>query len=250
MPNTETIRVVPGAKTAVLMVHGVLSTPNRFRALLPLEYAVREDWSLYNIVLDGHCKDVPAFGKSSMKKWKEQVGTLYDMLCDQYESIVLVGHSMGTLLSVRQALRKPEKVALLFLVNVPIPPFVRPHSVINSVRHAFGKGNQNDPLQIALEIDCGTKLTKKVWQYISWAPRFIELLIECRAVSKCLPKLQTPCIAWQSGRDELVAHRSVKVLRKKGTVEVHTLPRSTHSYYPDEEKKMVIDSFKEACKEI
>ena len=250
MPNRETVRVVPSAKTAVLMIHGICGTPNHFRALLPLEDAVPADWSLYNIVLDGHCEDVPAFGKTSMKKWKAQTEGLFDKLCDTYDNVVLVGHSMGTLLSVRQALRRSEKVKLLFMVAAPTPPFVRLSAASYAVGLAFGVKREKAPVYCAMRIACGMKLTPRLWRYIPWIPRMAELLAECRAVSKLYKDLQVPAIAWQSEKDELVDRCSIKVLQKCGRVEVHTLPNSTHFYYTEEERAQVVEGFRMACKEI
>ena len=250
MHNRETVRIVPGAKTVALMIHGICGTPNHFRALVPLEDAVAEDWSVYNIVLDGHCVDVPAFGKTSMKKWKSQTEKLFDTLCDTYENIVLVGHSMGTLLSVRQALRRPDKVKLLFMVAAPTPPFVRLSAASYAVGLAFGVKSENALVYNAMAVACGMKLTPMLWKYIPWIPRMIELLQECSAVSKLYKDLQVPTIAWQSERDELVAHRSIKVLQKCGKVEVHTLPNSTHFYYTETEREQVVHSFRNACEKI
>lgn len=250
MSNRETVRIVPGAKTVALMIHGICGTPNHFRALLPLEMAVPACWSVYNIVLDGHCADVPAFGKSSMKKWKAQTESLFEELCDTYENIVLVGHSMGTLLSVRQALRRPEKVKLLFMVAAPTPPFVRLSAASYAVGLAFGVKNEKAPVYGAMGIACGMKLTPMLWRYIPWIPRMVELLGECRGVSKLYKELKVPAIAWQSEKDELVSRRSVKVLQSCGKVEVHTLPNSTHFYYTEAEREQVVQSFQNACKMI
>ena len=250
MPNREKVRIVPGAKTVALMIHGICGTPNHFRALLPLEDAVPTDWSVYNIVLDGHCVDVPAFGKTSMKKWKSQTEKLFDTLCDAYENVVLVGHSMGTLLSVRQALRRPDKVKLLFMVAAPTPPFVRLSAASYAIGLAFGIKNDKAPVYCAMRTACGMKLTPMLWRYLVWIPRMAELLMECRAVSKIYKDLQVPAIAWQSEKDELVARSSIKVLQKCGTVEVHTLPNSTHFYYTQEEREQVVQSLREACKAI
>ena len=232
------------------MIHGICGTPNHFRALLPLEYSVSKEWSLYNIVLDGHCQDVAAFGKSSMKKWKLQTENLFEELCNTYEKIVLVGHSMGTLLSVRQALRRPEKVALLFLVAAPTLPFVRPLAIRSATAVAFDRVNEKDPNQTSIRVACGMQLTKKLWKYAAWLPRMIELLAECRAVSKCYGELTVPCIAWQSEKDELVARHSIKVLQKSGRIQVNSLSNSTHIYYPAEEQERVLESFRKACESI
>ena len=185
-----------------------------------------------------------------MKKWKVQTENLFEELCNTYEKIVLVGHSMGTLLSVRQALRRPEKVALLFLVAVPTPPFVRPMAMRSATAIAFDRVNKNDFNQTSMRVACGMRLTKKLWKYAAWLPRMIELLAECRAVSKCYGELTVSCIAWQSEKDELVARRSIKVLQKSGRIQVNSLPNSTHVYYPAEEQERVLESFRKACEGI
>lgn len=54
MEHREYVRIVPGAKTAVLFMHGIVGTPNHFRDLLPLVDLVPDDWSVYNVLLPGH----------------------------------------------------------------------------------------------------------------------------------------------------------------------------------------------------
>jgi pimeloyl-ACP methyl ester carboxylesterase len=157
---------------------------------------------------------------------------------------------MGTLLSVRQALRRPEKVKLLFMVAAPTPPFVRFSAASYAVGLAFGVKNEKAPVYGAMGIACGMKLTPMLWRYIPWIPRMVELLRECSAVSKLYKDLQVPCIAWQSEKDELVSRRSIKVLKKSGKVEVHTLPNSTHFYYTQAEREQVVESFQNACKNL
>ena len=68
MDHSEYIRV-NSSETAVLMIHGIAGTPAHFRELIPV---IPEDWAVYNILLDGHGKNVEDFGRSSMQKWKDQ----------------------------------------------------------------------------------------------------------------------------------------------------------------------------------
>ena len=63
-------RIVPGAKTAVILCHGIMGSPDHFRHFLPL---IPEDWSVCCLLLDGHGKGVMDFAHSSMDKWKAQV---------------------------------------------------------------------------------------------------------------------------------------------------------------------------------
>lgn len=248
MSHEPTVRIVPGADTAVLLLHGICGTPDHFRALLPLEAQIPREWSVYNILLDGHCKQVEDFGRSSMKKWQDQVRSVFDELCRTHERVVLVGHSMGTLLSVQLALEHPERIPFLFLIAVPIPVRLRLWGIRNILRFPFGRLDASDPYQAALSKATGMTTSKKLWKYVPWAPRMLELLGQCDATRRCLSGLRVPCIAWQSERDELVSSRSVSVLRQSGTVQVHELKSSTHFYYAPEDAEAVLQSFREACR--
>ena len=249
MTHKETVRMVDGAKTAVLFMHGICGTPDHFRELLALEELVPQDWSLYNIVLDGHCKKVEDFGRSSMKKWKTQVQSVFDSLCATHEKVVIVGHSMGTLFSIQLALRRSEKVPFIFLIASPLFVRVRPHAVGYMLRIAFDRVKLSDPVQVAMRHACGMETTNKLWKYTTWLPRMVELLQECSETRKCLPALRVPCIAWQSEKDELVSNRSRKFLVNCGNVQVHNLLHSTHFYYSPEDAELVLRSFQDACKE-
>ena len=55
-------------------------------------------------------------------------------------------------------------------------------------------------------------LTPKLWKYIGWVPRMIELLRECSRVRKIIPRLTTSTQTFQSQVDELVSIRSCKDL--------------------------------------
>ena len=247
MMHKETVRVLPEAKTAVMLIHGICGSPNHFRQLLPIESHIPEDWSVYNLVLDGHCGSVEDFGRSSMKKWKTQVESVFDDLCRSHDRVVLVGHSMGTLLSIHLALRKPEKIPFLFLLAVPVRVFVQPRAVGYLFRIALDRKDDRDPVLVSMLNGCGITQTKKLWKYIPWTPRMVELLRECSATGKSLTRLRVPCIAWQSDKDEMVSRRAGKCLRESGRVEVHDLPDSTHFYYSDQDAESILQSFWDAC---
>lgn len=247
MSHKEYIRLVPGAKTAVLFLHGICGSPNHFRQLLPMEQAIPSEWSVYNIVLDGHCKSVEAFGRTSMKIWKAQVQSVFDELCQTHEKIVLVGHSMGTLFSIDLAVRYPEKVAFAFLLAVPVKVFVKPRAIGYLMRIAFDRIDESNPVLVSMRDACGITQTKKIWKYIPWAMRMVELLQLCSKTGKMVPRIGLPTIAWQSVKDEMVSSKADVLLKKSGRVDVHTLPNSTHFYYPPEEVEMIMQSFRESC---
>ena len=62
-----------------------------------------------------------------------------------------------------------------------------------------------------------------------------------------LHRLDTPCLVWQSRRDELVMGASRKVLEKVKSMEVRTLADSTHFYYADGDQLRLIREFEKFC---
>lgn len=245
MVHQEYVRLVPGAANAVLFIHGIVGTPNHFRDLLPLVQLVPEDCSVYNVLLDGHGKNVEDFSHTSMKKWKEQVRAIFETLLSSHEQVVVVGHSMGTLFAMQLALEWPEKVSFLFLIAAPMRPGVRISGMLRVLRMVFGMTREDDPLELATRDVCGVRTTRKLWEYIGWVPRFLELFTEIYRTEKAMGGLKVPCVAYQSQKDELVMNLSRKVLERSGVVEVHNLLDSTHFYYAPEDRKTVQADFLE-----
>ena len=243
MKHGEYIRMVPDAKTAVFFIHGIVGTPNHFLTQIPLVDLVPEEWSLCNILLDGHGGNADDFAATSMKMWKSQVFSIFRRLCETHDRVILVAHSMGTLFAMQMALEQPEKIPFLFLIAAPMRPGLRLFGVINCLRLVFGKVRQDRPLEVATRNVCGVQTTRKLWKYIKWIPRFLELFREIACTEKRMGAIDVPCVAWQSRRDELVTNWTKDVLERSGVMEVHELLNSTHFYYDPQDQKTVRASF-------
>jgi len=249
MRHEEYIRIVPDARTAVLFIHGIVGTPNHFRDLIPLVDLVPEDYSVYNILLDGHGKTVDDFAKTSMKKWHEQVWGVFEQLSETHERVILVAHSMGTLFSIQLATEHPQKVPFLFLLAVPLRPGIRFVTVRNLLKLVFGRLREDIPLEAATIKVCGVQTTRRLWKYLKWIPRYLELFYEICRTERTICDLRVPCTAYQSQRDELVANYTRKVLEKYGCMTVHNLSHSSHFYYSPEDQVRVCADFERQIKE-
>lgn len=194
-------------KNVVLLIHGIAGTPDHFRDLVPV---IPETFSVYNILLDGHSGTVREFSRSSMDKWKEQVHITLKSLLARHEKVVIVAHSMGTLFAIQAAIDHPDRIPALFLLNVPTRPRVHPRAMIGGIQAAFGR--PRSATARAMCQDTGIALTPKLWVYLGWIPRLVELLVECRRVRKILPRLTVPTLAFHSSTDELVSPESRKDL--------------------------------------
>ena len=239
MEHKETKRLAAGAKTAVLFVHGINGTPNHFDMLTPL---VPEGMTLYNLLLDGHGKMPLDFGRTSMKKWERQVCDAVDELAVTHEEILMVGHSMGTLFAMEQAMRC-SKVKRLFLIAVPTHPWLARQYYHNVFNMYFDRVRPDDPLVMAAIHCYGIGPDKNPLHYYRWTPRFLELFHKVHQIRKQLPKLQTPCAAYQSRLDEMVSPRSIPYLQKHAPFPVHVLERSSHTYYDPQDTAYLQEEF-------
>lgn len=147
--HKEYIRNVAGSKIAVLMIHGIVGTPAHFHDLMPM---IPENCTIHNILLDGHGKTVKDFGASSMKKWKVQVKSELDELFKGHEKVIIVAHSMGTLLAIQEAIEHSDKIAKLFLLAVPLKPKVKISTYLASFRVYCGKIKPDDRIALNMKM--------------------------------------------------------------------------------------------------
>lgn len=250
MEHGEFVRLIPGADTAVLFLHGILGSPRHFDNRLPLVQLVPEKWSVYSVLLPGHGGTAVTFSAATMEDWKKYVWAKFEYLASTHKNVVLVGHSMGTLFAIQLAIEKGEKIPFLFLIAAPICPQVSFSAVQHSVGLVFPHQHGDPRIRRAMSAASGVKLTKKLWKYIPWVPNFWDLLAEARKTKQMLPELRTKAIVFQSEEDELVSRRSEEYLRQCPSAQVTVLVGSTHFYYTGPEIRIVQQAFLEACAEV
>ena len=227
MDHKPYIRYIPGSRHAVLMVHGIVGSPAQFRDLIPV---IPEDWSVYNILLDGHGGTVQDFSHSNMATWKVQVDVQLHTLLARHEQILIVAHSMGTLFAIQSALRASRRISALFLLQVPLTPHLPPSTSFSAVQLALGKTKPGSPAA-AMENATAMELTPRLWQYLGWLPRYAELMHEIVQTKKLLKHLRVPTYTFQSAHDELVSMRSCKFLDNHPMIQNTILPDSGHFLY-------------------
>lgn len=227
MDHKPYIRYIPGSYYAVLMIHGIIGTPAQFRHLIPV---IPEDWSVYNILLEGHGGTVRDFSHASMADWKMQVDVQLHQLLSRHQQILIVGHSMGCLFAIQSASRAAKRVPALFLLQVPFTPHLPPSTWISSLQLALGHVKPGSKAQ-AMENATAMTLTNQLWQYLGWVPRYTELLREIVSTRKLLPQLKVPCKTFQSAKDELVSLKTCRYLEDHPYIQNTILPNSGHFTY-------------------
>ena len=244
MEHSEYIKEIRGSSTAILFIHGILGTPNHFNKFIDI---VPEGWSVYNILLAGHGKGVDDFSAASMGQWKSQVSRQMEMLAAKYESIFIVGHSMGTLFAIDASIKYSEKVKGLFLLAVPLKPFVRLSAIKGLLKVIFNRVKPDDKIAAATEREYSLKPDKRLWKYGKWISNYLDLFFEIRKTREKMRLLSVPCQVFQSKLDEQVAFSSVKYLEQGNKIDITILEDSGHSYYSEADYTLLLKKFQQFC---
>lgn len=241
MGHEAYIRIVSESDTAVLMVHGIAGTPRHFDGILA---SFPETWTVYNILLEGHGGSASDFAKASMAAWRGQVRAALGELCGNYERVFVVAHSMGTLLTIDAYDEYRSRLAGIFFLASPLKIGVKPYTAVYALQAALGLAKEGSRATL-MQRDCGIELTKKLWVYLGWIPRYLELFRLVRECREPVKNIAPPCIAVQSKHDELVSRRAVKYLRQNPNIEIFELEKSGHFGYVPEEQAFINEKFKE-----
>lgn len=185
-----------------------------------------------------------------MKKWEAQVSRWAAALAARYENLLIAGHSMGALFAFDAALAYPRQVRGLFLLAVPLKVSVRRPAVVHSLQTIFGRIPPGDSAAEATRAACSIRLSPKLWRYLPWIPRYLELFGKIRRTRKILPLARLPITAVQSGKDELVSSRVFSLLAACPQIERILLPGSGHFYYPQKDLETLLGAFDRFCREM
>lgn len=99
----------PQARTGVLLVHGMTGTPNEMRLLA--KGLNRQGFTVYAVQLAGHCGGMQDLVATRWSDWVASVEAGLQRLAVHVERVVVGGLSMGTVLALAVAQRRPLQVA-------------------------------------------------------------------------------------------------------------------------------------------
>lgn len=243
MKHTPFFIQVPGARVCVLMVHGFLGSPHHFDMLLP---HIPADWDVCSMQLDGHGGVLRDFAHTSREKWEEQVEREIACVCDRYERVVIVAHSMGCMLTANAIVKLglEQKIAGMLFLGAALYPKCDPPIVRTAIRMINCKPHGEDAGMAAARDCCGVEVYGiSIWEFLSCAPRFLDLFAISRYTRKRIGSYDLPMIALQSYKDEVVGRRSIKPFEKNARARSEFLPDSSHFYYPPKDTERICGVF-------
>lgn len=195
------------------------------------------------LLLPGHGSDMSTFCRTPYGEWRNHVCRSIEKTVPQYDRIFLVGHSLGGLLCLEYASTHP--ISGLVLINTPLALRLSFKQISINYKVMLSTPEKDDELLSAYRKGKGISGRCKWYEYLLLPKQFINLLRHIRDTGKLLKSVNTRTLIVQSGRDETVRLKSVKLL-KDGLSRVKTeelsLTNSYHSYFPPEEQQILMDT--------
>jgi carboxylesterase len=109
---------LPGGRTSVLLVHGLGGTPTEMRFLG--KRLARQGLSVLGVQLAGHCGSEADLLETGWADWYASVEAGYARLCEAADVVFIAGLSMGALLAVEFAARRPDDCAGIALYSTTL----------------------------------------------------------------------------------------------------------------------------------
>ncbi len=232
----------PDAKLVVIFVHGFLGGPGQFEALVRAVTAA--GFAAQTLLLPGHGGHVWDFARHPGREWQAAVDDALRSALARYEKVVLMGHSLGGLLSVN-ASRRAGPAHGLALWEVPLKLRVRLRGLKNDLTVALVPRRLHNPVARAY---CAANSVRVITPlgYLMTIPRAAELLRIMADTERELSHVKGPVLLIQSREDEIVHPSSIERLEKGlsgAQVTRLALQASWHSYFPDDEFTLLRDHF-------
>lgn len=235
MNHQPYLRIVPGARTAVLFVHGVVSTPRFWDDFVS---ALPADISVHSLLLPGHGGSVTDFGRVRNGEWRRHVQEALASLCAAHERVIVVAHSLGTALSINLLAGDTPypSVRHMLLIAPPLRIRVKPRAMLHNLLKGIGLAESPEELAAYY----GTAQDWRIWRYVGWIPRYLELFRECAEARRRLPALTIPAQVFLSPEDELVSMRTAGIVQQCPAAALTLMPNSHHHDFGRNDKEQLL----------
>lgn len=227
-------------RCGIVFVHGIVGNNKIFDFLMPL---IPDGYMVKAVALAGHGGNALSFSRTSMDVWKRQVADAVAEMGKLCDNVVAVGHSMGCLLLLEEALK--GNVSALFLLNPPLKLSIKPRMLVNAIKVTIGL-TDNDVIAKAAKEAYGISLDPNPLHYYGWPMRYLELFAEISRIRKSMARgINCKVTAVVAERDEMVSIASADCFKKIPDANVIMLADSHHYYYSDSDREIISNAFSE-----
>lgn len=232
--------------TACLLIHGFGCGPIQMRELA--ENLCKWGFTARGILLPGHCGNTGGLSLNSHHDWKEKVESEYCQLKTKCRDVVIIGFSLGALLTLQLAIKYP--VARIVLMGTPlfiIREYLPVHSLIRICKN-FMKRVKTWKRRCYMEAEGYTGyLHQPVDTHFS-IPALYGLTEIITAVGLGLKDVKSSALVIHSKKDLIAAPASARYVMKhlgSDNKRLVWLEKSHHLVMYDNEKDVVFSAIKE-----
>jgi carboxylesterase len=250
---------LPGGRDGVLLIHGLSGTPTEMRFVG--KGLQRAGFTVYAPRLAGHCADERALLATRWEDWFASVEAAAERLRDRVDRVFVAGLSMGAVLALALAARRPLLMDGLALYGVTfrydgwsIPKIARLAFLLPlATRLGIGRDRrfcESFPYGIKDErtrqriVECmraGDSAAAGLLG-IPW-PSLAEAYELAGQTRRDLPAVVAPCLILHAQHDDIAHVRNARMTaaRVSGPVDLRTFADSYHILTLDRERQRVID---------
>ena len=205
----------PGSERVIVFIHGIIEGPKQFRRLAQIAYKL--GYAINILLLPGHGGNGHIFARTSYKQWVNYVSRQVKQMKAQYKEVILVGHSMGALLTLCEAVANDNKIIAIVLMDIPIKVHLWPRVIEGAIKIGVG---DIKPWEGYTRAEYGAISVGRtsILGYLGWLDRYCELFTLIRYSKKQIHKIQIPILLVFANKDEFVSLKSKRYFENNSFV--------------------------------
>ncbi len=246
-----------GGDTGVLLIHGLGGTPIEMRFVA--QGLARAGYTVYCCQLAGHCGSPDQLRVSHREEWRASVLAALDRLKSCCSTILVGGLSMGAILALDVAERRPDDVQglLLFAPSLKLDgwamgwmsrhilPLVRPTPYCSKVfmkeHEPYGLKDERIRAFVVSGMQSGD--SSAAGAFSTPLHSFAHFSALSANVKRRLPRIKAPALILHPREDDMASlENAIQIQRRlSGIVELVVLDDSYHIITLDRQRHLVVD---------
>lgn len=246
-----------GGDTGVLLIHGLGGTPIEMRFVA--QGLARAGFTVLCCQLAGHCGTADQLRHSHRKEWRTSVLLALDKLRSQCSTVLVGGLSMGAVLALDVAYRRPDDVHGLLLLAPSLKldgwampwlsrhvlPLVRPTPYVSNIymkeREPYGIKDERIRAFVLKSMQGGD--SSGAGTFSTPLHSFAHFSALAWRVKRRLSKIKAPALILHPRDDDMASLDNALIIQRRlaGPVELVVLEDSYHIITLDRQRHLVVD---------
>ena len=244
----------PGGAEAVLLIHGLTGTPTEMRFIG--KALAEAGYTVYGMQLAGHCGSEANLLHTSWHDWYASVEAAYDELARHHDTIFAAGLSMGAVLALHLASRRPVKGIALYSTtlrydgwSVPRFRFLLPLVLKSPLGRryrfveSFPYGIKDTRLRNVVVAGMTAGESAAAGNLGMTGQSLLELHTLVSVVKREMPQIATPTLVLHAREDDVTSVRNAEYVERRlaGPVTKVLLDDCYHMITVDRQRRLVAE---------